>query len=304
MTDAATPQFSVIVPTFDRLEALDRCLGALAAQDIARERFEVVVVNDGGAVSPRTVVDRHRHALDVHLFEQVNAGPAAARNAGAAAARGEYLVFTDDDCLPEQGWLSALARSAARDPGLAIGGRVVSLPDHGIYSHASQSLIDFLYSYYNAPGEHGRFFITSNLAFPAARFREVGGFDVTFPLAAAEDRDLCDRWREQGGVIVYDDQAIVRHSHALDLRSFCRQHLNYGRGAYYLHRARERRGVAPIRLETDRFYSRLVAHPLDQGTGARAAALSALLFTSQVAYLAGYVLERVMLTRRRAGAPS
>lgn len=298
MTSSSMPRFSVIVPTFNRAHSLDRCLGALAAQEIASERFEVIVVNDGGA-SPSEVVARHRGALEVRLLEQSNAGPAAARNAGAATALGEYLAFTDDDCLPEPQWLRALADSAERNPGHAVGGRVDNALNDGIYSHASQQLIEFLYGYYNAPGTPGRFFITSNLAFPAARFRELGGFDVTFPLAAAEDRDLCDRWREQGGVIVYDERAVVRHAHALGLRSFCRQHLNYGRGAFHLHRARERRGVTPILFEPESFYSRLVGHPLGKGGGPRAAALSALLLTSQVMYAAGYVLERAV---GRAGA--
>jgi glycosyltransferase involved in cell wall biosynthesis len=291
--------FSVIVPTYQRLESLGRCLDALAAQDIGRDRFEVVVVNDGGADSPRDTVERYRGSLDVRLIEQANAGPAAARNAGAAVARGEYLVFTDDDCLPDSRWLSALSESAARHPGCGVGGRVDNALNDGIYSHASQQLIDFLYGYYNEPDAPGRFFITSNHAVPTARFRELGGFDVTFPLAAAEDRDLCDRWREQGGAIVYDDRAVVHHAHPLGLRSFCRQHFNYGRGAFHLHVARERRGVAPILFEHESFYPRLVGHPLKKGGGWRALALSALLLTSQATYAAGYVLERTRGARRR-----
>jgi glycosyltransferase involved in cell wall biosynthesis len=293
VSPASEPRFSVIVPTYNRHQSLDRCLAALSAQEIGRDRFEVIVVNDGGAVSPRDVVDRHRAYLDVRLLEQPNAGPATARNAGAAAARGDYLVFTDDDCLPEPRWLATLGASVDRHPGHAVGGSVDNALVGGIYSIASQQLIDFLYHYYNAPRADGRFFITSNLAFPVARFRELGGFDVTFPLAAAEDRDLVDRWREQGGAIVYEDRAVVRHAHALTLRSFCRQHLNYGRGAFHLHRARALRGVAPIQFEPVRFYSGLVGHPLGKGGGPRALAVSALLLASQVVYVAGYVFERV-----------
>jgi glycosyltransferase involved in cell wall biosynthesis len=292
MTSAA-PRFSVVVPTYDRGESLARCLAALAAQDVGRDAFEVVVVDDGGRRSPRDVVARFRDALDVRLLEQANAGPAAARNAGAAASRGEYLVFTDDDCRPEPHWLSGLAESATAFPGRAVGGRVDNALSDGIYSTASQLLIEFLYEYYNVAGDEGRFFITSNLAFPAARFREIGGFDVTFPLAAAEDRDLCDRWLERGHAMVYADGAVVRHAHALGLRSFCRQHLNYGRGAYHLHLSRARRGVTPVRIEPLRFYSRLIAYPLREGGGVRAVALSALLLVSQVVYATGYVMERL-----------
>ncbi|MEO6525181.1 MAG: glycosyltransferase [Gemmatimonadaceae bacterium] len=290
---ARSPIFSVVVPTFDRLESLEQCLRALAAQQLPRARFEVVVVNDGGASSPRPVVDRFRGQLDIRLHEQANAGPAAARNAGAAAARGDYVVFTDDDCRPAPCWLSAIAEMAVDHPVCAVGGRVNNALGESVYSSASQQLIEFLYEYYNLSDTEGRFFITSNLAFPTAGFRAIGGFDATFPLAAAEDRDICDRWREAGMTMVYCEDAVVDHAHALGFGSYCRQHFNYGRGAYHLHRARTRRGEAQVRVEPPLFYSRLVMYPLSRTPPARAAALSALLFVSQIVYISGYLLERV-----------
>src|SRR5215207_3783671 len=120
------PTFSVIVPTFQRAASLERCLEALGAQRIERDRFEVIVVDDGSAEPPRAIVRRAAGALDVRLIEQGNAGPASARNAGAGAARGAYVVFTDDDCRPDPGWLHALDAMIARYPGCAIGGRVVN----------------------------------------------------------------------------------------------------------------------------------------------------------------------------------
>jgi GT2 family glycosyltransferase len=291
------PTVSVVVPTYNRPATLAACLGALAAQDFPRDRFEVVVVDDGSAVPPRGIVERLTVRLSIRLVEQRNGGPAAARNAGAAAARGAYLAFTDDDCLPDPGWLSALAAAAALHPDSALGGRVVNALGEGLYAAASQTLIDFLYEYYNGAEGDGRFFITSNLAVPAARFGEVGGFDVRFPLAAAEDRDFCDRWRERGNEMVYAPAAVVRHAHHLTLRSFCRQHLNYGRGAHHLHSARSRRGEPRLRLEPLRFYARLVLYPVASGAGRRAAALSLLALLSQVMYASGYALERAATGR-------
>lgn len=285
--------FSVVVPTYNRPDSLQRCLAALAAQELARDRFEVVVVNDGGVCSPQRFVERFRRQLDIRLIEQANAGPASARNAGAAVARGDYVVFTDDDCRPDPRWLRAIAEMVADHPGCAVGGRVRNALAEGVYSSASQELIEFLYEYYNVSETGGRFFITSNLAFPVAGFRAVGGFDVSFPLAAAEDRDICDRWREAGMTMVYCEDAVVEHAHALGLRSYCRQHFNYGRGAYHLHRARRRRGEPQIRVEPPHFYSRLVTFPLSRTAPARAAALSTLLLVSQVVYVSGYLLERV-----------
>ena len=304
-TPVPTPRFSVIVPTFQRPDSLERCLAALAEQDIGRERFEVLVVDDGSAISPQAVVDRFHDRLALRLLRQANAGPASARNAGAAAARGELVVFTDDDCLPEPGWLSALTVAASRHPGCAIGGRVDNSLADGLYSTSSQLLIDFLYGYYNRADGDARFFITSNLALPTASFRMLGGFDTSFPLAAAEDRDLCDRWREQGRAMIYADDAVVRHAHALGFRSFCRQHFNYGRGAYHLHVARTRRGERPLRVEPiGNFYVRLAWYPIGRATGFRAVALSALAVLSQVVYVAGYLLERGFGRARRPGRPT
>ncbi|MDB4881830.1 MAG: putative glycosyltransferase [Gemmatimonadetes bacterium] len=293
----------MIVPTYERNDSLEQCLHALAAQDLPRAQFEVVVVDDGSEHPARPVIERFQHRLDVRYHEQANAGPATARNAGAAAARGAYLVFTDDDCRPDARWLSVLGEMIARHPDCAVGGRVDNALGDGVYSSASQHLIEYLYEYYNASDTEGRFFITSNLAFPAAQFRAIGGFDVSFPLAAAEDRDLCDRWREAGHEMVYCDDAIVRHAHALDFRTFCRQHFNYGRGAYHLHRARSRRGSERLRIEPPHFYSRLVAFPISRAPAVRAVGLSSLLMLSQVVYVGGYLLERATF-QVRARAPA
>jgi GT2 family glycosyltransferase len=233
------------------------------------------------------------------MIEQANAGPASARNAGARAARGAYVVFTDDDCCPDPGWLRAIDATAARHPVSAIGGRVVNALGDGLYSSASQLLIEFLYDYFNVDETGGRFFITSNLAVPARSFHDIGGFDVSFPLAAAEDRDLCDRWREAGLTMVYCDDAVVHHEHVLGLRSFCRQHFDYGRGAFHLQCARARRGELPLRVEPPNFYSRLVGYPFGRGEGTRAFPLAVLMALSQGVYVLGYLTERV-----RSRAPS
>ena len=120
------PLLSVIVPTLSRPEPLARCLAALAAQDYPVDRFEVIVVDDGGEQPLDAVVAGCRGPMPLTLLRQANAGPGAARNHGAAAAGGTLLAFTDDDCLPEPGWLAALARQHRATPGELLGGRVVN----------------------------------------------------------------------------------------------------------------------------------------------------------------------------------
>src|SRR3990172_7747823 len=94
--------------------------------------------------------------IDATCVRQRNAGPASARNTGAAQARGEFLAFTDDDCRPAPDWLRGLALRLTQSPDCVIGGRTTNaLPDNP-YSSASQLLIDYLYSYYNADPDRAR----------------------------------------------------------------------------------------------------------------------------------------------------
>ncbi|MBI2467114.1 MAG: glycosyltransferase family 2 protein [Candidatus Rokubacteria bacterium] len=96
-TVAASPLASVVIPAYDAEATLPACLAALARQSLAPERFEVIVVDDGSTDATAQVAERAGVRV-VRL--PANAGPAAARNRGAQAARGEVLVFTDADCEP------------------------------------------------------------------------------------------------------------------------------------------------------------------------------------------------------------
>jgi glycosyltransferase involved in cell wall biosynthesis len=119
-----TLSFTVVVPTYNRPRPLDDCLAALVALDHPRDRFEIVIVDDGSAVPVDDLVRRHadRSGVSVRLIRQSNAGPASARNTGAAVARHDFIAFTDDDCRPRADWLTALARELALDPQCAVGG--------------------------------------------------------------------------------------------------------------------------------------------------------------------------------------
>jgi GT2 family glycosyltransferase len=229
----------------------------------------------------------------VTCLRQDNAGPAAARNVGAAAARVEgatLLAFTDDDCRPRPGWIRGLVAAQGEDDSRLVGGRTENaLPDN-VYAEASQSLCDFLYDYFGAADGQAPFFTSNNLACAADAFAEIGGFDESFPLAAAEDREFGLRWREMVGPLVFAPGAVVDHAHPLTLARFWRQHANYGRGARHLHRVLDRRSDPRPRRERAAFYAGLVAHPLRRPGPARLAR-AALMGLSQVAMVAGYLSE-------------
>lgn len=288
-------RFSIIVPTFGRPQRLRRCLEGIGALDFPSDDFEVIVVDDGADAATRAVVDVAATSRGVrYLAQPERRGPAAARDAGATHARGDFLAFIDDDCVPEPEWLRQLDEARRAYPGasLLLGGRTVNGVPENIHAEASQLLVDFLYEWYNADPTHAAFFTSNNMACDRGAFVRVGGFDTTFRRAAAEDRDLCDRWREHGLRLVLVRQAIVRHFQRSSLSGFVRQHQGYGRGAVDLHLARQRRGVGRPRLESLRFYWRLVTFAVGRGYGVRTPALVALAFLSQVVYAYGYFSER------------
>ena len=294
---ASPPTFSVVVPTYRRLDQLRGCLDALAAIEYPRDRFEVIVVDDGGDAPLDPVVDGFRGSLDLTLVRQANAGPAAARNAGVGRARGDLVAFTDDDCRPEPGWLRLLGAALAETPGCMAGGRTDNVAD-GICPAMSQLIVDVVYRHYNADPMHARFLASNNMALPAPAFREAGGFDPSF--RTAEDRELCDRWRHQGRPIVHVPAARVRHVHAMGPLDFCRQHFDYGRGAERFRRIRARRGSGTMLTE---FAFHLdvrnwIGYPLRQVPLRQVPSVGALLGLWQAANLAGFVYEKVRGGRR------
>ena len=287
----AWPSFSVVVPTYNRPHKLRACLAALECLDYPTDRFEVVVVDDGSPASLQPVVDTTHDALSVTLVEQQNAGPATARNTGADRATGTFLAFTDDDCAPAPNWLRALADRFADRPGHLLGGRTVNALPNDPYATTSQQLISYLYEYFD-PDSHTPFFASNNMALPADRFRALGGFNTDFPLAAGEDRALCDRWHGQNWPMAYVPEAVVRHAHALTLRRFWQQHFNYGRGAFCFHQKRRQCGRASRTPEPLSFYTNLLRYPFRQGRGLSGLPIAALLLLTQVANAAGFFREQ------------
>ena len=192
------PFFSVIIPTYNRPHQLVVCLQSLAQLNYSRDRYEVIVVDDGSAVSPQHVIALFRDRFEIAILTQSHAGPATARNAGAARARGDFLAFTGDDCTPTPDWLQALEARCAKVPDCALGGKVLNALLDNSYSIATHLLVEYLYSYYNAHPDDARFFTPNNLALPADRFQKMGGFDPSFVMGTGEDRDFCDRWLRHG----------------------------------------------------------------------------------------------------------
>ena len=202
---AHPPRVSVVIATFRRPDLLARCLEALGRQDRPRGDWEVIIADDAASAATRVVVESAARTVLAgvpvrYLPITATQGPAAARNAGWRAARGEIIAFTDDDCLPEAGWLSAGA-SAFDDPALdASGGRmIVPLPP---------APTDYER---DAAGLERAEFATANAWSRRAALQAVGGFDERFTAAWREDSDLQFALLTGGFTVGRVPEAVVVH---------------------------------------------------------------------------------------------
>ncbi len=200
---------SVVVPTYRRPELLGRCLAALAAQTMAADSYEILVIDDAACAETRQQVEEfvgwversEAHPTIRYLPVTGRHGPAAARNIGWRAARAPIIAFTDDDTVPDAGWLAAGAGALERDSELvAVTGQViVPLPP---------APTDYQR---NEAGLETAAFVTANCFCRRAILDTLGGFDERFTSAWREDSDLHFRLLEHGFKLRKVPEAIVIH---------------------------------------------------------------------------------------------
>lgn len=197
MSSETPPEFSVIVPTCERPEALARCLEALAPE---RQRnacgYEVIVTDDScNSVSRRLIEASFPWAS---WTAGPRRGPASNRNHGARVARGKWLAFVDDDCVPSAEWLGALSTASASRASV-LEGRTVC-PDRT--GHPLDEYIE---------NERGGVFWSCNLAVEKDAFFRLNGFDEQFTEPAFEDMEFAARAQRDGLATAFVPNAIVAH---------------------------------------------------------------------------------------------
>lgn len=251
----------------------------------------MIVVDDGSELPLETVVAPFRKQINLALLKQTNAGPAAARNTGAKHAKGDFLAFTDDDCTPASDWLKVLAKYLEDTPNCLVGGRTINRLTDNIFSATSQLIVDIVYRHYNANPQQVCFFASNNMVIPAQKLNELGGFNTRF--RTSEDRELCDRWLYHGYRMIYAQDAVIYHAQQLNLRSFCKQHFNYGRGAYRYHKIRAQRGSGTM-LGEMKFHLNLrnwLLYPFTQFSWKKSVLLAGALLLWQLMNALGFLYE-------------
>lgn len=194
---------SVVVATHNRSGRLSRLLDALATQEGVGP-FEVIVVDDASTDDTQTTLARcaeNRPFRLTALRQEINTGPAAARNRGWRAAQAPLVCFTDDDCVPTTKWLARLV--AAFDEADLVQGQTLPNPDQ-------QDNLGPFSRYVSVPSETG-YYETCNMAYRRELLERLGGFDERFRHPFGEDIDLAWRAKEAGARSAFSADALVHH---------------------------------------------------------------------------------------------
>jgi GT2 family glycosyltransferase len=222
---------TVVIPTHNRREGLRRALLALFASDLEGIELDVRVVDDGSTDATPEVAEQLCAGVPpqvrLHYHRQVNQGQSAARNTGIAAAETELILFLDDDCVPDPGWVRAMIAAAWEPRVGAVGGRIAAAAGGNQVSRYCRHI-----RYNEYPPDDGplRFVNSANCAYRRQALEAVGGYEPL--LLRGVDHDLGRRLLEAGWEIRCAPEALVHHHHRESLRILVRDYYRRGYWKY------------------------------------------------------------------------
>jgi len=193
-------KISVVIPTYQRPDLLQRCLHALTMQTFPKENYEVIVASDGPDEITIKAVEKFLSDQFIFLSTPEKKGPAAARNFGWKHARGILIAFTDDDTIPDRDWLNNIWQSYKGEKEIAYSGRI-KVP-------LSNSPTDYEK---NTAALETAEFVTANCCCTKFALEKTGGFDERFSMAWREDSDLEFQLMLHQISIVHLHNALVIH---------------------------------------------------------------------------------------------
>lgn len=263
-------QFSVVIPTYNRVEALAKTLSALSSQTLCRPGpaglsasrapqedtpaeiqpadqeppFEILVVDDGSTDDTEDLVTRFQRDCPVplHYFRQANRKQGSARNLGSRRAAGDFLVFLGDDTVPTLNFLEEHAKARTKPRIDPCSSRLVVIgytpwPQEYRKTRFMRYIVEegwqFGFSLIRDPEDISfNFFYTSNLSISRSFFWESGGFDEGFQEYGWEDIELGHRLQQLGMHLVFQREAIAYHHHPTSFRSFVQRQRKVGSSAW------------------------------------------------------------------------
>lgn len=216
--DSAQPRASLIIPVYNQAAYTLECLRALAAHPPAMA-CEIWVIDDGSSDTTQAWMEQIQ-GLHYHRRTR-NGGFIAACNDGAARARGEFLVFLNNDTVPQPGWLEALLHTFEQVPAAGLAGAQLLYPDGRLQEAGGVVFSDggaWNYGRFESPQDprfsslrDADYCSGAALAIPRDLFQSIGGFDSRYAPAYYEDTDLAFAVRASGRRVLYQPASRVLH---------------------------------------------------------------------------------------------
>jgi len=223
-------KISIIVPAKNAANTLKACLQSLLNQQglLFGMDYEVILVDDGSSDETAAIGIE----MGVKVISQQNSGPAAARNAGAKAAKGEILLFTDSDCIPQPDWCIQMIKPFDDPEVVGVKGAYLCKEQNLVARFVQQ---EFEHKYERMTKQTKIDFIdTYSAGYRKAIFLENAGFEVRFPVPSVEDQEFSFRLARKGYKLVFQPTARVYHSHDLNLRQYALRKLGIGYWKAYM----------------------------------------------------------------------
>jgi glycosyltransferase involved in cell wall biosynthesis len=212
---------SIIIPALNEEKMIGRCLDSLTQLSLSRDRFEVLVVDNGSRDKTLDIANSFKDHLNLKILQQADVRISALRNLGARAALGKILAFLDADCLAPVDWLDRILALASTN-GAGVLGAHYLLPE-------DSSWVGRTWHRYQEAPESGEIshVPAGDLVMRREDFLKLGGFDET--IQTNEDYELCERARKAGmHVRAFPQIGVVHLGTAQSLRVFFRKQAWHG----------------------------------------------------------------------------
>lgn len=233
-------EISVIIPTFNRIKILRKCITALENQTLAKSKYEVIVIDDGSTDETERVMSELQTTLNFKYIRQSNSGPGAARNKGVKAAQGKYVLIINDDTIAGESLLEEHLIYQRRFSGkkfalLGTFDYIESALEHPFTYFLSKYPLIFDYSVMESGKVYGyKHFITCNISIERKALIDAGLFDEDFREPMSEDTELGYRLQKMGYSVLYSAELKSKHDHILTVENFRKRQLMNGRNTVLL----------------------------------------------------------------------
>jgi len=231
------PVVSVIIPAHNEEDTINKCLTSLENLSYPCDKLEIILINDGSTDETKNVIDQHCQKLNCICIGTSGVGPSKARNLGLKEASGEYVAFTDADCVVDEEWLNELLKGFISEDVAGVGGSQDAPDDATEFEgkvHTFLSSMHFICEYMKEGDmiKTVQHVASCNAMYRRSVIEEVSGFDER--LWPGEDVDLDYKITHKGYKVTYNPKAIVAHHRPKNLKSFFNMMKRYGWAQAYL----------------------------------------------------------------------